>query len=177
MDHNYNYPQSKPSPVGGPTMAQQQFEPAVNVNNIYRKFQETGFLTDPGTRASTQALFGDFSNVPDFLDIQNKIVEAQRSFEMLPQIVRERFHSDPQEMLAFLADKNNRPEAEKLGLIAPPKKEEPPLGDIEKTIEQLKENEIFQNEEVVIKKRAKVSQRDIEAAQRETLSKSKKDLE
>jgi phage internal scaffolding protein len=47
-------------------------------------------------------------------------MDAQYQFDQLPALIRDRFHNDPQEMLAFLNDPNNYDEAIKLGLVNPP---------------------------------------------------------
>lgn len=63
-------------------------------------------------------MFGDFTSAPTGLqDAYNRILDAQVKFFELPSAVRERFANDPMQLLAFLMDPRNRPEAEKLGLV------------------------------------------------------------
>lgn len=63
-------------------------------------------------------IFGDFSDAPTSLqEAYNRILDAQSNFFELPSAVRERFANDPMRLLSFLANPENRPEAEKLGLV------------------------------------------------------------
>jgi len=52
----------------------------------------------------------------------------------LPAKMRARFHNDPQELLEFISNEENRAEAEKLGLVA--KKPETPPAPIAQPVTQ-----------------------------------------
>lgn len=70
---------------------------------------------------NTPASYGDVSDVPDYMEALNIVIQAQHDFADLPAKLRERFNHDPGQLLAFLADTANRDEAIKLGLVnAPP---------------------------------------------------------
>lgn len=72
-----------------------------------------------------QGAFMDMSNGSmSFHEMQNTVVQAQQSFMQLPSQLRAKFDNAPENLMAFLADENNREEAEKLGLVTPKKKEE-----------------------------------------------------
>lgn len=91
-----------------------------DINFIMERYLKTGLL--PQSRA--QGFFGDASALPDYQEAQNIIVVAKTAFEALPAKVRERFHNSPEKFLDFMADEDNRAEAQALGLLKPV---EPPL--------------------------------------------------
>lgn len=62
----------------------------------------------------------DFTQATDFHDYQNKIAQAQSSFESLPAILRKRFGNNSMNMLKFLQDPKNLNEAIELGLVNKP---------------------------------------------------------
>jgi phage internal scaffolding protein len=47
----------------------------------------------------------------------NRVIAAQDEFEALPAQIRARFDNDPANLIEFLENENNRPEAEELGLV------------------------------------------------------------
>lgn len=97
------------------SLAKQQFADECDINTIARNFGLSGELP-VGVRMPTS---GDFSQVMDFQTAMNAVVAARESFDAMPARVRARFHNDPAEFIAFCDDPENRPEALKLGLIAP----------------------------------------------------------
>ena len=60
---------------------------------------------------------GDFSGIGDYHTALNRVIAAQDEFEALPAQIRARFNNDPAELIEFLEDDKNRPEAETLGLV------------------------------------------------------------
>lgn len=107
--------------VCGPSKTDKSFIAESDVNNIMRRYRKTGFLVDPAVRASRVPQFGDFSNAPqDFMEAQERVLKARRSFAELPLKVRKRFDNDPVKLLDFLADPANAEEAIGLGLVKAP---------------------------------------------------------
>lgn len=95
----------------------QEFVEECDINVIMRRYQRTGQLPNLNLGAS----YGDVSDVPDYMEALNVVIQAQHDFAELPSRLRERFNNDPGQLLAFLADTANRDEAIKLGLVnAPP---------------------------------------------------------
>ena len=97
------------------TLTQQQFGEECDINNIMQKFGMTGLL--PQTPLPPQ--YGDFSGVFDYHSAANAIIAAQEQFDALPANIRSRFDNDPSNLIDFIANESNRPEAEKLGLVNP----------------------------------------------------------
>jgi len=89
-----------------------------NINNILRKYKLTGVL--PTNSKAALANFGDFSKIPSYKESLEHVLAAQDMFSELPSAVRNRFRNDPGHLIEFLADKNNKDEAIRLGLIDKP---------------------------------------------------------
>lgn len=110
-------------------LAQQQFKEECDINAILKRFQDTG-MAPHDIRGPGQ--YGDFSDVADYQSALNAVQNAQEAFDSLPSSLRARFQHDPAQLLGFLQDDSNRPEAIALGLIEKPPVEapvasEPPL--------------------------------------------------
>lgn len=95
----------------------QEFLAECDINTIMRRYARTGQLPN----VNMNPAYADVSDLPDYLDALNIVIEAQHNFAELPAKLRERFNHDPGQLLAFLADKANLDEAVQLGLVnAPP---------------------------------------------------------
>lgn len=93
-----------------------------DVNNIMAKAQR-GF-TVPGMRKPPLFTEGMQLDLPqDFQSAMEIVQRSEQAFSELPAVLRDRFHNNPAELLTFLADVNNRPEAVRLGLIEDKKTE------------------------------------------------------
>jgi len=115
----YNYDLDAASNESGlaceePSLAQQHFKDECDINMILEKFNVTGLL--PQSPISPQ--YGDFTGIGDYHTALNRVIAAQDEFDGLPAQIRARFENDPAKLIEFLEDENNRPEAEKLGLVA-----------------------------------------------------------
>nr|WAE43443.1 MAG: internal scaffolding protein [Microviridae sp.] len=126
-----------PSINVGKSVTQQHFEPLQNINNIMAQFRQTG---DLGDNQPTFGNYADVSNIPDYQTALNVVRSSEAKFAQLPSYLRERFHNSPEQLLAFVQDKNNKAEAIELGIINPdpikpivtePKKEaQPTVGPV-----------------------------------------------
>lgn len=101
------------------SMTQQQFKNDVDINNIVGRFLQTGFV-NPMLVKQGVPQYGDVSMIESYRHSLDQIRDAQQMFMQLPSKIRSRFQHDPLELLAFVADKNNLPEAIELGLVEPP---------------------------------------------------------
>ena len=85
---------------------------ACDINLILARYAKTGIL--PPERR--QALYGDFSSVPTYLESVEVVRQAHEQFEHLPAKVRDRFQNDPSRFLDFASDPRNVSEMVELGL-------------------------------------------------------------
>lgn len=114
--------------------AKQEFQQDCDLNRIMAKYAQTGALPP----AAVAPVFGDFSDVGDFLENNNRVKAAHEAFMSLSAQVRERFHNDPAKLIAFVHDEANAAEARELGLLE--LKEVPPGTVIVETLRTIAEN-------------------------------------
>lgn len=94
-------------------MTQQQFAEEADINTIVRRFGLTGEL--PENVRTPQ--YGDFTGISDYKDAMNAVRAADEAFMELPADLRYKFANDPQRLLEFVSNGDNREEAKKLGLM------------------------------------------------------------
>lgn len=99
-----------------PTLTQQQFLEESDINFIADRYGLTGEMPQVQQLPS----YGDFTGIYDFQSAQNSVRRATEQFMTLPAKLRAKFDNQPQKLLAFLEDPDNRAEAEFLGLVNKP---------------------------------------------------------
>jgi len=114
----YNYDKDAASNESGlaceePSLAQQHFKDECDINNILRQFNITGLLPE----SPLSPRYGDFTGIGDYHTALNRVIAAQDEFDALPANIRARFDNDPANLIEFLENEENRPEAESLGLV------------------------------------------------------------
>lgn len=103
------------------SLTREEFAEECNINWIADRYKLTEL--DPAIWQSalptvvTPPSYGDFTGVFDFQAQQNAVREALEGFMTLPAKLRARFDNNPQRLIDFLADPDNRKEAEFLGLV------------------------------------------------------------
>lgn len=98
-----------------PGRTKQADKEGCDINNILERFERTGELPS----MNGNAMYGDFADVPEYLESLNIVRAAESQFMSLPAKLRDRFHNDPAKFLAFVGDNKNYDEAVELGLLAP----------------------------------------------------------
>jgi len=93
---------------------QQSMMADCDINNIMKKFEQTGILPD---MIKSNPQYGDFSDVMSYQEAMSLVVHANDQFASLSAKVRDRFNNDPKRFLAFCEDSNNREEMKILGLL------------------------------------------------------------
>ncbi len=110
-----------------PGLTVQSEADACDINVMMKTYQKTGMV--PQTQQ--QPLWGDFSNVVDYMEAKQIQADAESYFDALPAEMRKRFNNNPAELLAFMQDANNQEEAEQIGLVQKPPPPPPRDTDIE----------------------------------------------
>lgn len=112
----YDLPVDKGIKCEAESLTQPQFEKDCDINHIMKKYELTGVLPQGGRKP----IFDDVSVVSStsYIDAINIVNEIDTLFDDLPASTRERFKNNPAELLGFLSDTKNRPEAIALGLIS-----------------------------------------------------------
>ncbi len=94
-----------------------------DINILMSRYEKTGTLPIN----TKQPIYGDFSNVSDYMDAVHQTAKAQAMFDALPARIRDRFGNSPEGLLEFMDDPQNLDEAIELGLVPPdPDLEVPP---------------------------------------------------
>lgn len=97
-----------------PSRTKQSELEASDINNIMARYATTGTITH---LASGQPLYGDFSEVEDYQVSLNKVMSAEERFMSLPSELRKKFDYDPQKMVEFILNPDNKEECVKYGFI------------------------------------------------------------
>lgn len=100
----------------GESRTKTEFTDECNVNKIMATVKETGVFPE----IKKNGIFGDFTNLPNYEEATETIREADIQFGNLGANVRGRFLNDPQNLIDFLKDPENKTEAIHLGLIPKP---------------------------------------------------------
>ena len=103
--------------TGEKSLTKQEFVAQCDVNNIMKKYQETGLLEHVNRY---QGSYGEFADAPDYHTALNKMHEADEMFMTIPADIREMFRNDPGAFLEFVMNEDNEDEMRELGLL--PKK-------------------------------------------------------
>lgn len=105
----------------GPSRTKQSFKDECDINRIIEKYQTienyNAVLALRGA-AGRKPQFGDFSVVPDYVQAQNTIAQANEMFAALPSNIRDRFMNNPALFLDFMSNPDNKDEAIRLGLCS-----------------------------------------------------------
>lgn len=97
-----------------PSQTQQHFKDETDINVIMKKnpdITQCQYVNHIG-----QATYGDFSDVDEYRDAFDRVLEAQEQFLELPSEVRNRFMNDPAQFLEFVLNPKNGDELVKMGL-------------------------------------------------------------
>lgn len=96
-----------------PSLTKQAFKDECDINNILKKYKNTGLLTHV---QAARSRYADFTAVSDYQSALNAVLEAQDAFQDLPANIRERFNNDPMSFVSFIDNPANDEQAIQLGL-------------------------------------------------------------
>lgn len=96
-------------------MTKQEFAEECDLNALMARYQRTGVLPQSDKRP----MYGDFSNLPDFMAAQEILLAATEAFNALPAVVRRQFDNDPAQFVAFAEDESNIDQLRVWGLAKP----------------------------------------------------------
>lgn len=116
----FNYDRDAASDATGtfndePSMTKQSFAEEADINTIVRRFGLTGQLPND----VRVPMNGDFTEVTNFHEAMQLVVEAREAFMEMPADVRARFGNDPGAFVDFASNPDNKEEARRLGLLVP----------------------------------------------------------
>lgn len=97
----------------GEDMTKQSFKDEVDVNNIVKKYSQTGIMDHVN---NMQGKFTDVSSIPDLHTAMNQVAAAEEMFLALPAEIRKRFGNSAVTFLQFAQDPANSDDMVELGL-------------------------------------------------------------
>lgn len=88
-----------------------------NINNIVGRWLTTG---NPPEHINLHTpKWGDFSTAGTYHDMANRVASVAQSFARLPSKIRRKFENQPEQLMDYLSDPANYPEAIELGILDP----------------------------------------------------------
>lgn len=105
---------SRPVLICGPGRTKQSFKEKVNINSIIARHRKTGMVDHLNSKTP---FYGDVSNITDYKESVEKVLEANTLFKNMSSEIREKFKNDPSEMIQFLENPDNLEEAIKLKMV------------------------------------------------------------
>lgn len=119
----FNRPDKVVTVNNDPSRTKQDQKDAADIHKILERYTRTGQIP----QNTLDPMYGDFSQITDFREARNSLIEAENTFYGLPSEIRTKFKNDPANMIDFLSDETNREEAIKLGLVTRPEEIVKPL--------------------------------------------------
>lgn len=104
----------KGSGEDGQGRTHQEFREKVNINAIIKRWRSTGELVHV---RRGQAMYGDFTDAPDYRQAVEKVMEAEEQFMKLPSAVRNLCKNDPALFMEALGNEEQLELLEKAGLV------------------------------------------------------------
>lgn len=88
-----------------------------NIDNIMRQYDKTGLITHVNNAVAD---YGDFTEVNEYQESLDMVMEAQSAFDELPSHIRKKFGYDPGAFFEFATNPENKEELIDLGLANKP---------------------------------------------------------
>jgi len=102
----------------------QEFAEESDINTLVRRYGLLGLMP----KDHRVAMYGDFEDQQlDYQGAQNAIRAADEAFMAMPPDIRARFGNNPQALMDFVSDSQNREEVKRMGFIDPEKAPASPL--------------------------------------------------
>jgi phage internal scaffolding protein len=101
---------------------EQSHKKMCEIDNILRQYDKTGLITHVNEAV---AQYGDYTEINEYQDSLNMVIEAQSAFGDLPAHIRKKFGNDPGLFFEFATNPENKDELIELGLANAPIVEKP----------------------------------------------------
>lgn len=101
---------------GEESLTRQEFAEECDLNALMARYQRTGLMPQ---HPDAKPFYGDFADLPDYMEAQRILMEADSAFEALPAHVRREFDNDPARFVAFATDPDNLDKMREWGFAEP----------------------------------------------------------
>lgn len=89
-----------------------------DINTIMTRYKKTGYFVDPNSvNLHRVARFDDYSDIPEFSEVCNRVIQAEADFMRLPATTRALFGNQVSNVVEFVSDPKNIEQSIELGLI------------------------------------------------------------
>lgn len=99
-----------------PSLTKQEFADEADINVIMARYEATGTVP---VNPNKQPFYVDNVDMPDFMEAQNILLQAESAFMSLPAKVRREFDNDPAEFVRFANDEKNADRLAEWGMLSP----------------------------------------------------------
>lgn len=96
-----------------PSRTEQCHKKACDIHHIIKQYDRNGLVTHVNTM---KAEYGDYTQVNEYQEALNMVMNAQEQFMELPSKIRKMFGNDPGEFLEFATNPENQQRLVELGL-------------------------------------------------------------
>lgn len=104
--------------TSGPSLTRQEFAEECDINSLMARYD--GHDIGAIMRRDVVPQYADFTQMPtNLLDYMSFMQEAERSFMLLPAVVRRTFDNSAMEFVAFASDPGNLDQMREWGLAPP----------------------------------------------------------
>lgn len=91
-----------------------------DINTIVSRYKKTGYFVDPNSvNPHRVGRFDDYSDIPDYTELCNRMLRAEADFMRLPATTRALFGNKVSQAVEFVADPSNLEKSVELGLLPP----------------------------------------------------------
>ncbi|UDN67765.1 internal scaffolding protein [robinz microvirus RP_111] len=109
-----------------PSLTRQEFAEECDINTLMKRY-DMHVIGGPGNLPAAEPVYADFANMPqDLMGYLQFMDDAEKSFMMLPAVVRKEFDNSAMEFIAFASDPGNLDQMRSWGLAPPAKAPETP---------------------------------------------------
>lgn len=105
------------------SMCEQHHKNDCDINNILKKYDSSGLITHVN---NSTAQYGDFTEVNEYQQSLQQVINAQAAFDELPSEIRKQFANDPGLFFEFATNPNNVDKMIEFGLAHAREVEEKP---------------------------------------------------
>lgn len=99
-----------------PSLTKKSLKDEVNINSIMARYETCGIIEHLNEKTPH---YGDYSEMPNYQNSLDKIIQANESFNSLPAQIRKQFDNDPAEFVEFCSNPENLPKLREMGLAEP----------------------------------------------------------
>jgi len=112
----------------GESLTQQSHAEAADVRNVIKQYDRTGLIANVNKGI---AQYGDYSEINEYAEALNVVIQANISFAEIPSHIREQFGNDAGLFFEFATNPKNKEKMIQMGLAEAPHNDYKPVKNVE----------------------------------------------